>query len=208
VPSSKAVAPLNRKSIVPSNIKGNDLRARKGIHMDRFDPERRADLSGVVQLLERERPVLTFDELERLDRRLSTCLVPPRPPRRRTRLSVVICLAVGLLFMTAGTGLAISGFATPGAADHAQYPDRTGRRPPTSGGGTAAPRKGTGGHRRPSSLGQIPRNGRASTGYLSLIHAETHNNPPFTGFGAIPILLAGIVLIIRGGTIDRRIRRR
>lgn len=200
--------------------------------MDRFDPERDPDLAGVVQVLERERPVLTFDEIERLDRRLNAFLAQPRAPRRRMRLSVVICLAVGLLLMTAGTGLAISGFATPGAADHAQYPDRTSNGPPPSNhpprsnrpsasnrppasshpsasvGGRAGSGQGARDHRSPSSLGQIRRTGRAPTVSVALTRAATHNDLPFAGVNAIPILLAGVVLIITGAAMDGRGRGR
>lgn len=178
--------------------------------MNRSAPERDPNLSAVAQLLERERPVLTFDERERLDRRLKAVLDRPMAPRRRgTRLSVVICLAVGLLFMTAGTGLAISGFATSGAADHAQYPDRMTPPPRLPAGGKAPSQHGARRHHpAPSSLGQIPPAHPGPTDPITLTRAETHDNPPFTGYGAIPILLAGVVLIIRGAAIDRRSRGR
>jgi hypothetical protein len=181
--------------------------------MDRFDPEQNADVSQVVELLTRARPVLTFDEFERLDRRLNTFHARSPKPRRRTRVSVVLCLAFGLFLMTAGTGLAISGFATPGAADHAQYPDRTRDRPPASAGGAGATRQRAQGrprppgrHSRPSSLGNVRSAGRASSVYLSLSHAETHSNLPFTGFGAIPVLVAGLLFMTRGAMIAGRDR--
>lgn len=41
-------------------------------------------------------------------------------------LAVSLCLAVGLLLVTAGTALGISGFASPGPAVRAQYPDASG----------------------------------------------------------------------------------
>ena len=79
-------------------------------HMDGFDPEQDASLADVVELLRSERPALTSDELERVNRRLNRSRAPRRGPRPGSRLAVGICLAFGLLFMTAGTGLAISGF--------------------------------------------------------------------------------------------------
>lgn len=161
--------------------------------MDGFDPEQDARLGDVCELLRRERPALTSDELERVDRRLNTSRAPRRAPRRGSRLVVVICLALGLPFMTAGTGLAVSGFATPGAADHAQYPDRT-----------ADP---AGRHSSPSSLGEIRPAGRTSTAVVPLRQAETRNDLPFTGFAAIPILVIGIALIVTGAAVNRSTRR-
>jgi hypothetical protein len=174
-------------------------------NMDDVDPEQHV-ASLAAELLRRERPALTFDELERVDRRLNTFCAPRRAPRPGSRLVVAICLAFGLLFMTAGTGLAISGFATPGAADQAQYPDRTAGGPPASAEGTAAsPQRAQGRHSSPSSLGEI-RAGSTSTVEVSLRQAETHNDLPFTGFDAIPILVAGIALIVIGAAINRRTR--
>ncbi len=49
---------------------------------------------------------------------------PARPVGSLFALS--LCLAVGLLLMTAGTALGISGFATPETAVRAQYPDAPG----------------------------------------------------------------------------------
>jgi hypothetical protein len=45
-------------------------------------------------------------------------------------LAVSLCLAAGLLLVTAGTALGISGFASPGPAVRAQYPDATGPQGP------------------------------------------------------------------------------
>jgi hypothetical protein len=186
--------------------------------MDGIDFEHDADLGAVVELLRCERPALTFDEIERVDRRLNAFRSGPRAPRRGSRLAVVICLALGLLFMTAGTGLAINGFGTPRPAEHTRHPDRAaGGRPPSAGGtaasgqrapGTAASgRRARGRHSSPSRLGEIPSVGSPTTTVeSSLSHGETRNNVPFTGFGAIPILAAGIVLIVAGTAVNRRTR--
>ena len=53
---------------------------------------------------------------------------PARP--RGSLLAVSLCLAVGLLLVTAGTALGISGFASPGPAVRAQYPDASGLQGP------------------------------------------------------------------------------
>ena len=91
--------------------------------MDPEDPYVPLGLAGTAALLTRARPTLTVDELDRLDRRLH----PRRPGRRRSSLVVAFCAALGLMFTTAGTGLAISGFVTPAPAVRAQYPDAAAR---------------------------------------------------------------------------------
>jgi hypothetical protein len=190
--------------------------------MDASDLEQDAEFASVIALLRRERTALSFDEIQRVDRRLSGALAPRRGRRQRSRLAVIICFALGLPFMTAGTGLAISGFATTGAADHAQYPDRTivgTSKTPAS----AAPRAGTPGsavkdrsasrHRaqgdgsRPSNLAGIRPAGRAAPAELRLRQAETRSSIPFTGLAAAPILLVGILFVVMGAGLKRRHRR-
>ena len=172
--------------------------------MSRLDPEQGANLAAVAELLRRQRPMPTFDELERVDRRLNTFRASRRTPGRRSRFVVAICLSLGLLFMTAGTGLAIDGFATPGPANHAQYPDRTSGGQPGSATGTAKSRRVR--HSDPSSLGEIQPSGRNAALDVSLTKAETRGNLPFAGLNAIPILAAGLVLIMTGAGIHRRTR--
>jgi hypothetical protein len=165
-------------------------------------------VTAAAEMLRRERPTPTFDELQRVDRRLTAFRVSAqRGPVRRgwSRLAMMACLSVGLLFTTAGSGLALSGYAASGPAVHAQYPDSTPRRltPPTTKGVPARPHAGS--HASPSSVGRLKKTG-GSTSYVSLVHAETDNELPFTGFAAIPVLLAGIALIATGAVIHRRTR--
>lgn len=175
--------------------------------MDSFDADDDPTVAGVVELLRRERPVLTHDEFERVERRLSASKAP-RPARRRgSRVAVMISLALGLLFMTAGTGLAISGLATPGAADNAQYPDQTTGTAPAS---TPARTNSRRIERRTlgaSNLGDSSPAAGTTTVYVRLRQAEAHSDLPFTGFGAIPILVAGIVFIGSGAALNRGTRR-
>lgn len=181
--------------------------------MGAVSPQDDGRIAAAAEMLQRERPRPTFDELERVDRRLTAFRVAAqRGPVRRgwSRLAVMACLSVGLLFTTAGSGLALSGYAASGPPVKAQYPDSTPRRltAPAARGVPARPHAGSHvspSHVSPSSVGQLKLSG-GSTSYVSLVHAETGNELPFTGFAAIPVLIAGIALIAAGAVIHRRSR--
>ncbi len=181
-----------------------------------------------TELLQRGRPVPTFDELQRVDRRLAALRAPPRTRRqwsrrargqwsRRargqwSRLATAGCLSIGLLFSTAGTGLALSGFATTGSSVRAQYPDSTGT-PGSTGSGPARPGPTSPGRTRavpgrpsPSTLSQVKPTDQGVVTPVSIVRAETHGELPFTGFAAIPVLALGIALVLVGVLVNRRSR--
>ena len=179
--------------------------------MDPEDPYVPLGLAGTAALLTRARPTLTVDELDRLDRRLH----PRRAGRRRSSLVVAFCAALGLMFTTAGTGLAISGFVTPAPAVRAQYPDAAARAGTPARWRAGVSRADQG---RPAAFLRWPyanaRNLRASRTPLGrgasedtrngLNAAEARPNAPFTGLAAIPILMAGIVFTVTGAFVHRR----
>ena len=178
--------------------------------MDPEDPYVPVGLAGTAALLTRARPTLTVDEVDRLDRRLH----PRRAGRRRSSLVVAFCAALGLMFTTAGTGLAISGFVNPAPAVRAQYPDAAARAgtPPGGGQGSAGRTKGARPHSsggrtrtaRPPSLADTARARRSEDTRNGLSAAEARPNAPFTGFAAIPILMAGIAFTVTGAFVHRR----
>lgn len=178
--------------------------------MDPEDPYLPLGLEGTAALLTRARPTLTVDERDRLDRRLH----PRRTGRRRSSLVVAFCAALGLVFTTAGTGLAISGFVTPAPAVRAQYPDAAARpgTPPGGGLGSAGAMKGRRSHSsgggphtaRPPSLADTARARSSGDAGNGLNAAEARPNAPFTGFAAIPILMAGIAFALTGAFAHRK----
>jgi hypothetical protein len=149
------------------------------------------DLAAVEALLIRERAILSDDERLRLDRRLQVWFRSLRPSRPASRVAVVVCVALGILLMTAGTGLAITGFTASPAV----------RSPAVSA-------RGAPGRTHPTSLGQIPSSAGTSSAAGRLRAAEGHSDLPFSGFGALPILAAGVGLLATGGILDGRLRRR
>jgi hypothetical protein len=114
----------------------------------------------------------------------------------RTRMLVVALLAAGVFFSVAGSGLAISGFADQDQAAVAQYgqgvlpdddaepgPDDEQAVPPGGGSGDDV--------RTPEQVQQ----GVTQAGGGQL---------PFTGFSAIPVLLAGVAALTAGLVLRRR----
>jgi hypothetical protein len=148
------------------------------------------DLAAVEELLIRERAMLSDDERVRLDRRLQVWFRSLRTSRPASRVAVAVCVALGILLMTAGTGLAVTGFTASPAS----------RSP-------AVTARGAPGRTNPKSLSQIPSSGGASSAAAGLRAAEGHSDVPFSGFAALPILAAGIGLVAAGAVLDGRLRR-
>jgi hypothetical protein len=156
------------------------------------------DLQATADRLRAERPEATAHELDRV-------LVRVRAGARgrraggfwRSRAAVVATLVLGMLLSTSGASLAISGFASEsGTASEAQYggtrdegdvlgdeesgsPGEPGR-PGTTGGDEVQERR------------QVEAGSQGGGEQL-----------PFTGFAAIPILVAGVALLA-GGLLLRR----
>ena len=189
--------------------------------MDQIGPQQDSRVAAVAELLCRERAALTFDELERVDRRLNRLRAQARPPRRSSRLAVAICLTLGLVLMTGGTGIAISGFVTPPPAGEAASaglraggPPLAGWPPSGHGGSLSGMTSGSvnpgsapqirGGD--PLQLGQISSGTQHTTTVGSLTHAETGSNLPFTGADVIPILIVGLGLVMIATVVNRRMR--
>ena len=118
----------------------------------------------------------------------------------KSRLSIILALALGMMLSTAGAGLAVSGFASGNNdASVAQYGEgdvggQGGVLPEQSGGGDSDVTPAGGGEEtlQPSRQAEA---GVQSTGGEQL---------PFTGFAAIPILIGGVALLSTGLIMRRR----
>ena len=147
----------------------------------------------------------------------------------KSRVAILSMLVGGMVFSTAGAGLALSGSPSHHNASIAQYPTST----PTpvctetpSGGGTSpaqtqaectpTPEGGvlpaeSGGGNGPAGTsggGSTPSGGVApaeatNTQPTRQEAAATNSQLPFTGFAAIPVILGGLALLA-GGLILRR----
>jgi hypothetical protein len=160
--------------------------------MDEFD--------DITRLLREERPQASELELDEIKRRVRQRVARKGQPMR-SRLAILAMLVAGMLLSGTGAGLAVQGFDQSGNdASQAQYP---------SGGGSEV-------------LGEEESSGPVSPQETDTVENDTAENDtgendtaqvaqqvesgdtlPFTGFAAIPVVLAGVALI-GGGLMLRR----
>ncbi len=181
------------------------------------------DLAGTAELLREARPALAADDREAVRRRVQG----RANARQRPNLVVALCLALGLVFSTAGSGLAVSGLAADGPAVQAQYPDSTA--PPTAQppapvtpNETPTPAPTPAPAEEPQVLGEqeeaepaptlagggppaaeaAPATAAAEETVVRQVEAT--GELPYTGLEAIPVLVAGIALLLTGAVLRRR----
>jgi hypothetical protein len=150
--------------------------------MDEFD--------DITRLLREERPQASELELDEIKRRVRQRVARKGQPMR-SRLAILAMLVVGILMSGTGAGLAIQGFDESGPdASQAQYPNGGGDvlgEETESGGGPVTPEE-TDVVQDEAQVAQ---------------QVESGDSLPFTGFAAIPVVLAGVALI-GGGLMLRR----
>jgi len=125
----------------------------------------------------------------------------------KSRLTILAMVAFGMLFSTAGAGLAVSGISSNNNASVAQYGTPTPT--PTPGGDTKAAEE-EGGVLPAEETNNAPEGGVApaeeETQPTRQVEATTESQLPFTGFAAIPVMLGGIALLTGGLVLRRRTR--
>jgi hypothetical protein len=196
------------------------------------------EFDDVIQLLKDERPQATELELDAIKQRVRRNAANPsrRSQSMKSRLAILGMLVAGMLFSTAGAGLAISGVTDSGDnAAVSQYatptptptvvctPTPTGDTNGGGGGGTnnaASENCGEGGV-LPAEETNAPSSDTApaeESGGGGVSPAEETqpirqqaaaaqtSQLPFTGFAAIPVLLGGLALLSGGLVLRRRTR--
>jgi hypothetical protein len=149
--------------------------------MDEFD--------DITRLLREERPQASELELDEIKRRVRQRVARKGQPMR-SRLAILAMLVVGILMSGTGAGLAVQGFDQSGDdASQAQYPD--------GGGGDVLGEE--------ESTGDLPAEEEEVVQDDAQVaqQVESGDSLPFTGFAAIPVVLAGVALI-GGGLMLRR----
>jgi hypothetical protein len=166
------------------------------------------EFDDVIQLLQDGRPEATELELDQIKQRILRRAAQD-PSRRnqsmKSRFAILAMLATGILFSTAGAGLAVSGISTNDASV-AQYGTPTPTPTPTPS-GTVTPTEEGG--VLPASAENAPAGGVSpaeETQPTRQVEASTTSQLPFTGFAAIPVMLGGIALLSGGLLLRRRTR--
>ncbi len=169
------------------------------------------EFDDVIQLLEDGRPQATDLELDKIKQRIrrgQAAASSGRKQSMKSRLTIVAMVAFGMLFSTAGAGLAVSGISSNTNASVAQYGTPT----PTPVSTTVAAEE-EGGVLPAEESNNAPEGGVSpaeeeseSTQPTRQVEATTESQLPFTGFAAIPVMLGGIALLTGGLVLRRRTR--
>jgi hypothetical protein len=145
------------------------------------------EFEDISRLLRDERPQASELELDEIKRRVRQRVARKGQPMR-SRLAILAMLVAGLLFAGTGAGLAVQGFDQSGDdASQAQYP---------GGGGDVLGEEDSGG-------GEVIPEETVNDEAQVAQQVESGDSLPFTGFAAIPVVLAGVALI-GGGLMLRR----
>jgi hypothetical protein len=164
------------------------------------------EFDDVIRQLREGRPRVSELELDQIKQRVRRQAGEPsrRNQSMKSRLAILAMVAFGMLFSTAGAGLAVSGITSNSDnASIAQYGTPTPTPDATEQGGVL-----------PAEATNTPTD-NAPTGGVSpaeatqptrQVAATTTSQLPFTGFAAIPVMHGGIALLTGGLLLRRRTR--
>jgi hypothetical protein len=170
------------------------------------EPDSPHELEDVAARLRAERPRLTGLELDEMRQRVRARSTVSLPNNRRqmimkSRMVVTMMLVLGMVFSTAGAGLAVSGLTGSGnAGDRVYEQDQTlqgtlGEVQTVQPSTPETPDEPTPPAPAPRATAQVPQQVAA---------AESGDELPFTGFTAIPVLIGGIALLGGGLALRRK----
>ena len=165
----------------------------------------------VIRLLREGRPQATEIELDEIKQRVRRRAAAPsgRKQSMKSRVAILAMLVTGMVFSTAGAGLALQSSAHNNASV-AQYSTPT--PPPTvtpEGGVLPAGAQSTPTPTPTPAATNAPSGGVApaeatNTQPVRQQAAATNAQLPFTGFAAIPVILGGLALLAGGLVLRRR----
>lgn len=160
----------------------------------------------VIRLLREGRPQATEMELDQIKQRVRRRAAAPsgRKQSMKSRVAILAMLVTGMVFSTAGAGLALSSGNTD--ASVAQYGSPTPQGQVLPAEATSTP--------TPKPAGVAPAQATPSGGVAGVsavqpaqqVAASSNSQLPFTGFAAIPVMIGGIALLTGGLLLRRRTR--
>jgi len=160
--------------------------------MDRNQHDPMGEFDGVARRLRESRPEVTGLALDRIKRRAISqasagtgSWAPKKGLFMKPRIAVALVLAMGLL--TSGTGATLAVISESGSAAQVQYPD-------------LKPKDRI----DPGVLGSDPGDG-GSVQEEEQVASSGGSELPFTGFLAIPLLVAGVGFLVVGGVLRSRV---
>lgn len=169
------------------------------------------EFDDVIQLLEDGRPRATEMELDKIKQRARRQAADPsgRKQSMKSRLTILAMVVFGMLFSTAGAGLAVSGISSnQNNASVAQYgtPTPTPTPTPEENEGGVLPAEEENAPPPPPEEGGVAPAEEEQSQPPRQVEATTSSQLPFTGFAAIPVMLGGIALLTGGLVLRRRTR--
>ena len=173
------------------------------------------EFDDVIRLLQDGRPKATEMELDKIKQRARRQAADHsrRKQSMKSRLAILAMVAFGMVFSTAGAGLAVSGItSSSGNASVAQYGTPTPTPTPTvTPAGAPAGTGDEGGVLPAEETNNGPSGGVSpaeddTTQPARQVEATSASQLPFTGFAAIPVMLGGIALLTGGLVLRRRTR--
>jgi hypothetical protein len=157
------------------------------------------EFDDVIRLLRENRPEATELELDQIKQRVRR-RTAQRPSRRReamkSRLAILSMLVLGMIFSTAGAGLAVQGL-THDDASVAQY----GPEEEEPAGDVLGEDVSGGGEEGGEAGEEVVQPSR------QVAAGSSGDELPFTGFLAIPVLVGGVALLGTGLVLRRQTRR-
>ena len=176
------------------------------------------EFDDVIRRLEDERPTATARELDEIKQRVRRRAADPSRKGNqsmKSRFAILAMLVTGMLFSTAGAGLAVTGLQSGGDASVAQYAT------PTPGGGVL-PAEEQNEPTEEEGVGPAAEQNTtppAATATPDTVVAAAEDDDlqparqaagqatselPLTGFAAIPVLIGGLALLSAGLVLRRR----
>lgn len=165
------------------------------------------ELAEIADSLREARPMASAFDLDRIKRRAlqQGRSSGPQGSRLRSRFAITALLVAGLVMSGGGATLAVTAVSQEGSAGIAQYPQGGGGgalgEEQESDGGDTQDQQGVGGRERGGGVsgddrGQPARQVAATGDRAGL---------PFTGLAAIPLMVLGLVALVGGVVLRRRV---